>query len=455
MRTVLGLFIIVAIVALLLTGTALAQESAPDYSIRNIRSRFLDSGQITQIQFEVWNIGGAAASITTAELRVADTGEVLAEQEVAPLQSQEIVTVTLVVPPGRFEPKSSVTFEVSLGFGDIEPPNTENAQDNIARITVTIPVPSQPSEPGSTPAPAVPSLEETIRSVLAPLNLQVDLSDPAQVVVLVGVCAGGLVLLFLLVVIIRLIFGRQPAPAVWQPPYASPVLADPNTQMGRRQQWQFHAQNSQAPVLAAAEDTLQIRKLLSGVDGTNLAGWQVTGLYLVQYDMYGRIHRSQVQAGRSAVKRLNGVIRQRAQLSPEQTRKRLRPVAADLVKRISKKWTDRTVMLPLALDIRWQGRVGEAQIWFELMRCQRGIWYILDRWMPEMSVTGKTLEENFTYTLAGLRGGETRKRLPSRLEEDLILVFLDVLSPQAVQAAPPPRSPAPTDPHLKPLDTTF
>ncbi|MBL8154371.1 MAG: hypothetical protein JNM70_09320, partial [Anaerolineae bacterium] len=354
-----------------------------------------------------------------------------------------------------FEPNSSITFQVSLGLGDIEPPNTENAQDNVARITVTIPVPSEPTQPGTAPTPAVPSLEEILRAVLAPLNIEVDLSDPTQLVVLVGVCAGGLVLLFLLIVIVRLIFRRQPVATVWQPPYASPVLADPNTQAGRRQQWQFHAQNSQAPVLAAAEETLQIRKLLSGVDGANLAGWQVTGLHLVQYDMYGRIHRSQIQASRSAVKRLNGVIRQRAQLSPEQTRKRLRPVAADLVKRIGKKWNDRTAMLPLALDIRWQGKVGEAQIWFELMRCQRGLWHILDRWMPEMAVTGKTLDENFTYTLAGLRGGETLKRLPSRLEEDLILVFLDVLTPQTVQAAPPPRSPAPTDPHLKPLDTAF
>jgi hypothetical protein len=443
------------IVIVLLAGAALAQEPVPDYSIRNIRSRFLDSGQITQIQFEVWNIGGAAASATRAKVSLADTEEVLVEQVVAPLQNQEIVTVSLDVPSGRFEPNSSVTFQVSLGLGDIEPPNTENAQDNIARITVTIPVPSQPSEPGTTPTPAVPSLEETLQLVLAPLNLQVDLSDPTQLVVLVGVCAGGLVLVFLLIVIVRLLFWRQPAAAVWQPPYASPVLADPNTQAGRRQQWQFHAQNSQAPVLAAAEETLQIRKLLSGVDGANLAGWQVTGLHLVQYDMYGRIHRSQIQAGRSAVKRLNRVIRQQTQLSPEQMRKRLRPVAADLVKRIGKRWTERTVMLPLALDIRWQGKAGEAQIWFELMRCQRGVWHILDRWMPEMAVTGKTLDENFTYTLAGLRGGETLKRLPSRLEEDLILVFLDVLNPQTVQAAPPPRSPAPTDPHLKPLDTAF
>lgn len=451
MRTVLGLFVIVA----LLAGTVLAQESAPDYSIRNIRSRFLESGQITQIQFEVWNIGGAAAAATTAELRLADTEEVLAEQAVAALQSQEIITVSLDVPSGRFEPNTSVTFQVNLGLGDVEPPNTENAQDNVARITVTILAPSEATEPGNAPTPAVPSLEETIRAVLAPLNIEVDLSDPTQLVVLVGVCAGGLVLAFLLVVIVRLLFRRQPAATVWQPPYASPVLADPNTLAGRRQQWQFHAQNSQAPVLAAAEETLQIRKLLSGVDGTNLAGWRVTGLCLVQYDMYGRIHRSQIQAGRSAVKRLNGVIRQRAQLSPEQTRKRLRPVAADLVKRIGKKWTDRAAMLPLALDIRWQGTVGEAQIWFELMRCQRGLWHILDRWLPEMAVSGKTLDENFTYTLAGLRGGETRKRPPSRLEDDLILVFLDVLNPQTVQAAPPPRSPAPTDPHLKPLDTAF
>ncbi|MEP6988334.1 MAG: hypothetical protein ABI970_22205, partial [Chloroflexota bacterium] len=167
------------------------------------------------------------------------------------------------------------------------------------------------------------------------------------------------------------------------------------------------------------------------------------------YDMYGRVNRSQIMASRSLTSRLDWVAHRHEKLSADQMTKLLRPVARGLSREVRKKISDRTAVLPLAMDIRLRARHGEVQIWFELYRRQYGQWAQIDRWEPEMMVQGKMLYETFTYTLFGQKPGEDLKRFQKRLEDDLIQVLSDMFNPAVATSAQRPD--APTDPHMMPV----
>src|SRR5262249_35733765 len=152
-------------------------------------------------------------------------------------------------------------------------------------------------------------------------------------------------------VILRLIFSRRQDFGGWQPSYANLLPADGNTLTGRRQQWQSVAQNSLLPS-TATEGTVQIRKLPTGGNNQYLSGWHVVALRISQYDMYGRVNRSQIMASRGLTKRLEWVTRRYEKLSADQMARQLRPVARGLSREVRKKVSDRTAVLPLALDIR-------------------------------------------------------------------------------------------------------
>ena len=63
-----------------------------------------------------------------------------------------------------------------------------------------------------------------------------------------------------------------------------------------------------------------------------------------------------------------------------------------------------------------------------------------------MPVTGKIMQEAYTYTLYGQRPSETTREFRRRLQDDLVELFAEFIAPQ-----PPshPREQAPTNPNMQ------
>jgi hypothetical protein len=437
-----------ALLFTLLFALPVLAQTGPDYAIRNIRSRFADSNRQAVVEFEVLNLGGAANRPATVTLKLLSNGQQVATQIIQPLKSQEVVTVSLPFSAESFPPGSTESMRVAVGVGEVEAEGSQNIQNNFAQISVTFPqraattpAPNQtPQIPAATVVPTANSanpLTDLLRAV------NVDTSDPAQLAILVAIVAVVVILLLLLILIIRLLFSRPPEFGTWQPPYANMPPLDPNTPAGRRQGWQLHAQNGSVPN-QCSEGTFHVRKLPIGLDGAYLSGWRITALRVSQYDMYGRIARSQALGTKRMVRQLNALVRRRDRLSPEQVRRRLLPVGRGLVGVFRKRLNDRNMMLPVALDVRFQGRHGEVRILFELFECRYGNWHPLDQWEPDMTVIGKLIHESYSYPLYGLRPGETPKQFRNRLADDMAGALAEMAMPQSLAAR---LQDTPTNPH--------
>lgn len=419
----------------LFSAFPIAAQPAPDYSIRNIRTP--PSEEEVVIQFEVVNNGSAAAIPTTANVTVATTGQTVGVAEVSPLGANAQTTVTVRI-PANFQgltPGDRVLFLIRVGIGDIEAENSNTVGDNSA-ITpaITIPEVSAQSEveptqagtpaptPGSPTPPTVPSLA-------------VDFTNPLHIALIIG--AGGvlLILIWMLTIILRLLFYRPPTFPTWQPPYVFTPLMNPNTTTGRRQLWQQHAQ-SDTLSLPCSPGNFMARKVLIGMNSGKLVGWRVTALRISQYDMYGRVARSQAIAPKSVVKRLDRAVRKSAKLNAKRAEGAVRPVAKRLLKDLRKR-TKRNQSLPIALDIRLKGTHGEVRIVFELHQCIDNRWQMVDQWEPEMTVLSGSLFENFTYSLHGQRQGEKKRQFYQRLQKELTQLLTAMVQQPAPQIVPP------------------
>lgn len=418
---------LLALLVLTYIYPAAAQDIPPDYAVRSIRGRFADGNRQAVVEFEVQNLGGAAAIPATARLVVIATGQEVATATVPPLQAAEIHTVSMTFPAARFEPGSAQSLRVAVGIDEVEAAGSQTIPNNYAQISLTFPerIPAE-----STPEAAPPETPETPGEPASPLDvLGIDWDDPVQVAVAAGIAAALGLLLLLAFIILRLLFRRPPDYSSWQPTYGSLFPLDPSSTGGRRQQWQSFAQNGSLPPICA-DNSVHACKRLFGIDGAHLAGWRVTALRISQYDMYGRINRSQVIAPRRLARALDGAMRRGRALSGAKLERRLRPVAHGLVNKLNTRLNDRSAMLPVALDLRFQGRHGEVRILFELYQCQGGQWQLLDQWEPEMTISGKTINESYTYTFYGLRPGETVKTFRQRLQDDLVRTLAEMIRPQ-------------------------
>ncbi|MBZ0300137.1 MAG: hypothetical protein K8J31_10365, partial [Anaerolineae bacterium] len=234
-------------------------------------------------------------------------------------------------------------------------------------------------------------------------------------------------ILVLLLVILRLLIRRRPRFELFTPPYANVPPMAPSTNAGRRQGWQFHAQNDQPPYYPADAGATHIRKLLIGMDGTKMGNWDVTGMRMNQYDQYGRIARSEVVAARKHCHSLSKIAEKAPTLNEEQVSRRVRPVARAFVSQFRRKINARSAILPIALDIAFEGVHGEVRIRFELYYLEQGRWRMVDSWEPEMTVAARAIHENYTYSLNGLRQGEAFHTFTRRLQDDLTILLTDML----------------------------
>jgi hypothetical protein len=427
------MFRVAAVIVLFLTLIApvAAQEARPDYAIRNIRERFSSDGTEAIVEFEVVNTGGAATQPASVDLALIATGEVIDSDTLNPLPAQGQFTITFVFQTNLFSPGSIQSLRAAVSMNEPE----VSDRNNFGQISITFPEVTAEATAEATPEVA-PIPRSSLEDVLRPINrvfANFDPSNPVHIAVAAGIGGAVLLLLLLLAIILRLLFQRTPQFGNYQPPYANTLPVDPNTTIGRRQQWQQHAQNSALPNPCVDANTLA-RKLLIGVDGGTLTGWRVKAIRMSQYDMYGRVARSQALASGRWVKRLDGAVRKSGSMDVERVARRVRPVAIALVKEFGKRLNQRNSMLPVALDIRFQGTHGDVRIVFELYQCQYGQWQKLDGWEPEMTVVGKTIYESYTYNLHGLSPGESLKDFRRRLADNLTAALAEMIKGGTVQA---------------------
>lgn len=415
----------------------------PDYFVvlRAIETS-ADSREGT-VTFAISNIGGASSRVVDANLVDLRTGEVLVSQAVRPIvRADEVVEVSLSFDLGDFEPGIQL-LRIEVGIGALNDANEANnylpislnisgaAQDapggQDAQPTATAPDEATPEpavEQDAVPAPAVPL---TVDGILA--RLGIDRSNPTLSAVVVGIALALafaiVILLYILLIIVRLLFRRTPTFGAWQPPYANVPLYDPNTVAGRRQLWQQQATNNLIDA-AAHERAVHCRKLLLGMDGGNLSGWRVTAIRLSQYDAYGRVARSQTLASSRLVRRANRMIRRMTRGNERAARGSARAIAKELTRAFRKKLNKRNAMLPIALDVRLQGVHGEVRILFELFQASGGMWLPIDRWEPEMTISGKTIYESMTYTLHGQLADEPRRAFHKRLRTSAATTLLNM-----------------------------
>jgi len=404
----------------------------PDYRI-NAEVALSDDQSEIIITLTVYNSGGPAevvASIVLLNLRDGSLITPETIETVRPLGSADNEEITLRIPVALFPPGSGQSLQISVGIGEIEAEDAPSSQNNRGGVLVTVPNydPALQVIPTSTPA------EDSGRKITLPfINRTIDLADPTQALALAGVTAASGLMLIILGLILRLMFRRTPAFGNWQPPYATMPPLDPNSTYGRRQLWQQHAQNNALP-LPCKEGGIHARKVLLGMDGYYLSGWKIKAARMTQYDMYGRVARSQIFAAPGQLQRLNRIAHKSHGLDAQKMMRRVRPVARSLARQFKTKVNKRSAMLPIALDVRFQGTHGEVRILFELYQCGQGQLHQIDIWEPEMTVVGRAIQESYTLTIFGQTGNESYKDFKNRLQEDITRVLADMLLSQVVMA---------------------
>ncbi|MBK9124102.1 MAG: hypothetical protein IPM16_13435 [Chloroflexi bacterium] len=435
-KALLRALVLIALLGVLLPAAAQdTSQAQPFYRILPLREGVSSDGCRFDLEYLISNNGTGSTQPVAVELRALNQpATVLASQPVAPLDAGRGSTIILSAPTTGFTPNTSQTFEVritlngGLAFGS-QP----------RQLTLSIPATTADCNPP--PAAANPLYIDF-------LNYTVDLDNLKREEILIGALVLVLVLVLLLVLmrLYRLIFRRPPAFGNHLPPYATTPPIDPYSQSGIRQSWQPYAQNNTI-TQPAVRGTSAVVKLLQGADGQYLSGWTITALRMSQYDQYGRVARTYTPGPLWVVRRLNRLAHTSKPLDADQVERKVTPLARTLTRQLLRRITQRSAVLPVALDLRLRGQHGEVSIVFELYQSDGANWLLLDRWQPEMAVTGKTIWETYTYTVHGQSGGETfrdfRQRLPldlTRLLSELIMPRMQQ-TPQRQSAQPSPQMP--------------
>lgn len=443
-----------ALLFVLLLGVMAAAQQSRDYAIGAIRHEF--SPDRTRFSLFVSVINRGADAQATSQVTILQNGRILAQETLPPLQALETLTLEIPFITADFTGGSIQSFRVEVGIDALEPADSPLASNN--SISESVAIPLNVPRPADETANLMPLNFDTIDDYLRELVIvsdnrvtigKLDFDKFDFVLALVG-GLGIFLALWMLSVILRMVFKREPRLAIWQPPYATAPLFDQNTLEGRRQAWQQFAQN--CLILAApAEGNLHPVKMLLGANGGTLNDWQVSALRLSQYDTYGRITRSQSISEKKLIKRLNQLLKRRSRLSEAKLEKQLRSLARALVRNFRKKIAKKNAFLPLAFDMRLNGKHGEVRIFFELYQFQQGAWYRIDIWEPNMLVVKEKMQENFTFTIHGMSSGETYRTYLKRLEVDLTWLLLETLRIPpipSVEASPEALQPAPVSFHV-------
>ena len=401
----------------MITMVASAQEER-DYEIVALDYEIIENNTVIRVDAVVRNNGTDAEDITELVVRVDDVEEPIFTGQIAPVLAGESITVNIIIPVDNLSPGSQQTLEISAGIDDIETEGSTIAEDNIDTLVIDVPVTGISTVLfGRTDNGVIIAGEEI------PL-MRFGLGVLASVAILM--------IFWVFSLVVRAIFSRPPRFGAWQPPYGVMPMYDQNTVEGRRWGWQQVAQNGL--LLAPPTDgNIHPVKLLMSADGINLDNWKVTAMRLSQYDVYGRIARTQVIAEKKWVKRMNKVLKKRESLDEAKLQKMVRPITGAMVKQFTKKVNKKTAFLPIAFDMRWEGKHGDVRIIFELYQFSDRAWYRIDQWDPMMQVVSRSMQENYTFTIHGKENAEKMKDFRERLRDDLIWLLLESFRIEAVQ----------------------
>ncbi len=427
--------------------SAQTQILFPDYALVSVNVSPETTADEVVIEAIVTNQGALATEESTLSLSLAtNPAAVLASVPVQPLAQLETQTYTVRFMRSLLPAQTTaITLQASVGLGDVEPTGITTTANNT--MLVEIPPTATPVEVVPVTPPQV--IETPFGSFEIPFGI--NLNNRIHVVGLVLACGFALVIFWLLTVIIRLLWRREPTMSAWHPPYNTTAIFNPNSPQGVRQLWQQHAQSDTLPEPCANGDFMA-RKGLMSMDSVKLKNWRVTGIRISQYDQYGRVARTQNVAVKGVVKQLDRIVQKSAKLDHAKAEKQVRPVAKKLLKPLFGK-IKRTETLPVSLDIRFKGTHGEVRVFFEIYQCTNYRWMRVDHWEPEINIPSGVIDENFTYALFGRRVNETSKQFKQRLTVDLTQLLTQLVE-KAAPPAPVVPNPPPTQPPASPPPVT-
>lgn len=440
MLTLKRLFFLTVLVSLTCAVVGAQVLRSRDYAILNPSVSLSADGTTFTLSFTVRNAGATAQDEAFIEVLNLLNNALLSRDPLAPIVEGGSVTVSIPFSTSAFE-AGVLPLEVRVGVDANE--STTLQENNTVRISVTLPARSAPSPTTTVPAPtnppalSLPALDaQSLRNALQQLAVTVvgrEITNEeilfAGVITLVAILG-----LWLFSLILRLIFRREPSFDAWQPPYAIMPLMDGNTVEGRRQAWQQHAQNNLLLATPTPNGIHALKQLLD-IEGESLQGWQVVALRLSQYDAYGRVAKSQTLADSTAVRALNRALKARAKLSPEAFARRITPIAKRLMRAFRRKLNAKSAFLPIALDVRLQGKHGSVNIVFELYQFQGTAWVRLDQWQPSVPIISRTVQENLTFTAHGMMSNERYNAFLQRLTDDIAWLLTEMMRPRLPQQA--------------------
>jgi hypothetical protein len=432
MLTLKRLFFLTVLVGLTCAVVGAQVLRSRDYAILNPAVAVAPDGATFTLSFTVRNAGATAQNEAFIEVINLLNNALLSRDPLAPIGEGGSVTVSIPFSTEGFE-AGVLPLEVRVGVDANEPAILQ--ENNSVRISVTLPARNAPASPTpspiptGTPAPSLPTLDaQSLRAGIQRLAVALvgrEISD--EEILFAGIITLVVVLgLWLFSLILRLIFRREPSFDAWQPPYAIMPLMDSNTVEGRRQAWQQHAQNNLLLATPTPNSIHAIKQLLS-VEGESLQGWQVVALRLSQYDAYGRVAKSQTLADSTAVRALNRALKARDKLSHEAFARRIATVAKRLMRAFRRKLNAKNAFLPVALDVRLQGKHGAVNIVFELYQFQGTAWVRLDQWQPSVPIISRTVQENLTFTAHGMTANERYNAFLQRLTDDIAWLLTEML----------------------------
>lgn len=409
-------------------SVASAQE-ARDYTITTPLVDYSPDGASAIVTLTVTNQGGDALEESTITIAVNDSGRIVESVALPPLASGDDYPFSAELPLEQF-PEGDVFLKIEVGIDQYELAGSPIARDNsqLFRINVAE-APEAADGAGSSASDTttafgmvVPLLNIGIRFLEDGIQINDNVFSRMQILVGFLILLLGLLLLWFVSLILRLIFRRSPSFDVWQPPYAAGAYVDPDSTQGRRQSWQYHALNSAINVPCAPDHLVAVKRLVNA-DGLTLGSWTINAIRSEQYDIYGRINRTEVIMPRKIVKGLGKIAGQSGEMDNQQLNKALQPIAKRMSKAALRRIEKQNRSLPIALDIRFEGAAGEARIVFELYLCRNAAWHLIDQWEPELGLIGSRIPEQFTYSLNGMLPGESYREFKARIPQDLTVLL--------------------------------
>lgn len=424
------------ILVLLGAFAASAQAQPRDYGITLDGVSYTTEAAV--VRFTIANFGGDALAASEILISEYQSGRALARETLPALAAGAAQSFAL--PLSRAElPADNVSIQIQAGIDEFELEGSPIARNNRQLFVIN---PNEPGSPASAPAfdLYIPLVNLGLNFFDGGVEVNGRSYSESDLLVRAAMTLATLFCLWLLSLILRLIFRRPPKLETWQPPYAVNTWHDPNSALGRRQGWQFHAQSS-AITAAGAPDQVTVVKRLLSQEGVILGGWAIKAIRTVQYDIYGRISRTEVVMSRRINKQLNRILRRAPGLDAVALGKALAPVSKRLCNSALVAIEKQNRALPLAMDIRLEGLQGDVRILFELYQYRNEAWQLIDHWTPEIGQIGARIPEQFTYTLNGQLPGENYKEYKTRLRDDMTQLLAGMLQ-QPIANEPAPARPA-------------